>query len=169
MELYPLKVFLTVATEKSFSRAGEKLLRTQPAISLAIQRLESELQEKLIDRSGKDLLLTAHKPGTYDLLLSTCFTVWLKAQPEEHMARVVAQGDTRPMAGNTEAMDDLRRILDGRAVLYGQAGNAAMMVNGYLKDGRDGAAYGQLALPGPRPVPESAAALICSNACSSCL
>jgi DNA-binding transcriptional LysR family regulator len=58
MELYSLKVFLTVATERSFSRAGEKLLRTQPAISLAIQRLENELQEKLIDRSGKDLILT---------------------------------------------------------------------------------------------------------------
>lgn len=58
MELYPLKVFLTVAGEKSFSRAAEKLLRTQPAISLAIQKLESDLQEKLIDRSGKDLLLT---------------------------------------------------------------------------------------------------------------
>ena len=52
MELYPFKVFLTVATEKSFSRAAEKLLRTQPAISLAIQRLESDLGEKLIDRSG---------------------------------------------------------------------------------------------------------------------
>src|ERR1700719_88292 len=58
MELYPLKVFLTVASEKSFSRAAEKLLRTQPAVSLAIQKLESDLQEKLIDRSGKDLLLT---------------------------------------------------------------------------------------------------------------
>ena len=58
MELYPLKVFLTVATEKSFSRAAEKLLRTQPAISLAMQRLEAELGEKLIDRSGKDLILT---------------------------------------------------------------------------------------------------------------
>jgi DNA-binding transcriptional LysR family regulator len=58
MELYPLKVLLTVAGEKSFSRAGEKLLRTQPAISLAIQKLESDLQEKLIDRSGKELLLT---------------------------------------------------------------------------------------------------------------
>ncbi len=58
MELYSLKVFLTVANEKSFSRAGEKLLRTQPAISLAIQRLENELQEKLIDRSGKELILT---------------------------------------------------------------------------------------------------------------
>jgi DNA-binding transcriptional LysR family regulator len=58
MELYPLKVFQMVANERSFSRAAEKLLRTQPAVSLAIQRLELELEEKLIDRSGKDLLLT---------------------------------------------------------------------------------------------------------------
>src|SRR3954453_14653664 len=58
MELYPLQVFLTVANEKSFSRAAEKLLRTQPAISLALQRLELELGERLIDRSGKELILT---------------------------------------------------------------------------------------------------------------
>src|SRR5262249_13761986 len=58
MELHPLRVFLTVATEKSFSRAAQKLLRTQPAISRAIQRLEREIGEKLIDRSAKDLLLT---------------------------------------------------------------------------------------------------------------
>ena len=58
MELYTLQVFLTVATERSFSRAAEKLLRTQPAVSLALQRLESELGEKLIDRSGKELILT---------------------------------------------------------------------------------------------------------------
>jgi len=58
MEHYLLQVFLTVATEKSFSRAAEKLLRTQPAISLALQRLEQELGEKLIDRSGKELILT---------------------------------------------------------------------------------------------------------------
>jgi DNA-binding transcriptional LysR family regulator len=58
MELYSLQVFLTVANEKSFSRAAEKLLRTQPAISLSLQRLEQELGEKLIDRSGKDLILT---------------------------------------------------------------------------------------------------------------
>jgi len=50
--------FLTVATEKSFSRAAERLLRTQPAVSLALQRLEQELGEKLIDRSGKELILT---------------------------------------------------------------------------------------------------------------
>src|SRR5690348_9573471 len=58
MELYPLQVFLTIAAEKSFSRAAERLLRTQPAVSLALQRLEAELGEKLIDRSAKELILT---------------------------------------------------------------------------------------------------------------
>jgi DNA-binding transcriptional LysR family regulator len=58
MELYSLRVFLTVANEKSFSRAAERLHRTQPAISLAVQRLENEIGEKLIDRSGKELILT---------------------------------------------------------------------------------------------------------------
>jgi DNA-binding transcriptional LysR family regulator len=58
MELYSLRVFLAVANEKSFSRAAEKLLRTQPAVSLSIQRLEQSLGEKLIDRSAKELLLT---------------------------------------------------------------------------------------------------------------
>ena len=58
MELYSLHVFLTVATERSFSRAAGRLARTQPAVSLSLQRLEQELGEKLIDRSGKDLILT---------------------------------------------------------------------------------------------------------------
>jgi len=58
MELYALQVFYTVATEKSFSRAAEKLNRTQPAISLAIQRLEAELNEKLLDRTGREVVLT---------------------------------------------------------------------------------------------------------------
>src|SRR5712675_587749 len=66
MELYPLKVFMTVASEKSFSRAAEKMLRTQPAISLAVQKLEADLQEKLIDRSGKELLLTDAGRIVYD-------------------------------------------------------------------------------------------------------
>lgn len=58
MEWYPLQVFRTVAEERSFSRAAEKLFRTQPAVSLAIQRLEAELGERLIDRSGKEFVLT---------------------------------------------------------------------------------------------------------------
>jgi XRE family aerobic/anaerobic benzoate catabolism transcriptional regulator len=58
---------------------------------------------------------------TYDTLLSQCYTVWVRATPEEHMARVVAQGDLRPMAGNDEAMADLQRILDAREPLYRRA------------------------------------------------
>jgi XRE family aerobic/anaerobic benzoate catabolism transcriptional regulator len=58
---------------------------------------------------------------TFDLLLANCYTVWLRASPEEHMSRVLAQGDLRPMAGNDEAMDDLRRILDVREPLYRKA------------------------------------------------
>jgi XRE family transcriptional regulator, aerobic/anaerobic benzoate catabolism transcriptional regulator len=61
------------------------------------------------------------EPETYNLLLLNCFTVWIKASPEEHMARVVAQGDFRPMQGNTEAMHDLKRILDAREPLYRKA------------------------------------------------
>jgi XRE family transcriptional regulator, aerobic/anaerobic benzoate catabolism transcriptional regulator len=60
-------------------------------------------------------------PATFNLLLAQCFTVWLKASPEEHMQRVIAQGDLRPMSGNQEAMEDLKRILAGRAAFYGKA------------------------------------------------
>jgi DNA-binding transcriptional LysR family regulator len=67
MELYSLQVFLAVVTEKSFSRAAQKLYRTQPAVSLALQRLEQELGEKLIDRSPKDFSVTdaGHKVLEY--------------------------------------------------------------------------------------------------------
>ena len=61
------------------------------------------------------------EPGTFEFLLSSCMVLWLTATPEEHMARVIAQGDHRPMDDNTEAMEDLRRILQGRAPLYGKA------------------------------------------------
>lgn len=58
LDYYPIKVFYTVATEKSFSRAATKLLRTQPAVSMMVRRLESDLGEKLIDRSGREFILT---------------------------------------------------------------------------------------------------------------
>jgi XRE family transcriptional regulator, aerobic/anaerobic benzoate catabolism transcriptional regulator len=58
---------------------------------------------------------------TYDYLLAHCYTIWLKAQPEEHMSRVIAQGDFRAMAGSDRAMEDLRRILESREPLYRQA------------------------------------------------
>jgi len=58
---------------------------------------------------------------TFDYLLSHCYTVWINAQPEEFMERVMAQGDFRVMAGNDQAMEDLRRILEAREPLYRQA------------------------------------------------
>jgi XRE family transcriptional regulator, aerobic/anaerobic benzoate catabolism transcriptional regulator len=59
--------------------------------------------------------------ATFNLLLSHCTTVWLQADPQDHMNRVVAQGDVRPMAASREAMDDLKGILAGRAAFYSKA------------------------------------------------
>jgi XRE family aerobic/anaerobic benzoate catabolism transcriptional regulator len=61
------------------------------------------------------------EPATFNLLLSHCTTVWLKAHPEDHMNRVAAQGDLRPMAGNKEALDDLKGILAHRTPFYAKA------------------------------------------------
>jgi len=60
-------------------------------------------------------------PATFNLVLAHCTTVWLQADPEDHMKRVLAQGDTRPMAASREAMADLKTILAGRAAFYSQA------------------------------------------------
>ncbi len=59
--------------------------------------------------------------ATFNELLTHCTTVWLQATPEDHMKRVMAQGDLRPMAASREAMDDLRGILAGRAAFYSKA------------------------------------------------
>jgi XRE family aerobic/anaerobic benzoate catabolism transcriptional regulator len=61
------------------------------------------------------------EPSTFSVLMSHCRTVWLRAKPEDHMNRVAQQGDLRPMAGNEEAMEDLRRILSGREAFYAKA------------------------------------------------
>jgi XRE family aerobic/anaerobic benzoate catabolism transcriptional regulator len=59
--------------------------------------------------------------ASFNLLLTHCTTVWLKAAPEDHMKRVIAQGDTRPMRQSKEAMEDLKGILAGRAAFYSKA------------------------------------------------
>ncbi|WP_019577087.1 helix-turn-helix transcriptional regulator [Curvibacter lanceolatus] len=59
--------------------------------------------------------------ATFNLLLSHCTTVWLQAEPEDHMQRVAEQGDLRPMAASAEAMNDLRQILAGRSAFYSKA------------------------------------------------
>lgn len=60
-------------------------------------------------------------PATFNLLLAHCTTVWLFADPEDHLKRVVAQGDTRPMAASREALQELKAILAGRAPFYSKA------------------------------------------------
>jgi XRE family transcriptional regulator, aerobic/anaerobic benzoate catabolism transcriptional regulator len=91
----------------------------------AYRRYERRALEGVIERYDRAVIATGgsivSEPATFDLLLSACYTVWLTAAPEEHMSRVVAQGDTRPMAENEQAMEDLRRILAGRNALYMKA------------------------------------------------
>jgi XRE family aerobic/anaerobic benzoate catabolism transcriptional regulator len=89
------------------------------------RRIERSCLERII-QSGKQIVMAVGggivaEPETYNLLLANCFTVWIKASPAEHMARVVAQGDFRPMQGNAEAMEDLNRILAAREPLYRKA------------------------------------------------
>jgi XRE family aerobic/anaerobic benzoate catabolism transcriptional regulator len=90
----------------------------------AFRRFERRCLEAAIEHNESCVIATGgslvSEPGTFDLLLA-CFTIWIKAAPAEHMGRVLAQGDTRPMAENEEAMEDLRRILAGREVLYSKA------------------------------------------------
>jgi XRE family aerobic/anaerobic benzoate catabolism transcriptional regulator len=59
--------------------------------------------------------------ATLNEMLSHCFTIWLQATPEDHLARVAAQGDMRPMAGSGEALEDLKLILEGRSAFYAKA------------------------------------------------
>jgi XRE family aerobic/anaerobic benzoate catabolism transcriptional regulator len=61
------------------------------------------------------------EPSTLELLLSSCFTVWVRADPQEHMKRVMAQGDMRPIANSSRAMEDLVSILKSREPLYANA------------------------------------------------
>jgi XRE family aerobic/anaerobic benzoate catabolism transcriptional regulator len=89
------------------------------------RRLERQCLETVIERFERAVIATGGslvtEPATYDLLLSSCFVVWLSAKPDEHMGRVLAQGDLRPMAEGPQAMDDLKAILDSRAALYAKA------------------------------------------------
>ncbi len=91
----------------------------------AYRRYERRALEEVVQLHPEAVIATpggiVSDPATFNLLLSHCYTVWLQAVPSEHMQRVIAQGDMRPMAGHAEAMDDLKRILAGRAAFYGKA------------------------------------------------
>jgi len=89
------------------------------------RRIERRCLERLLAATAEMVITVGggivSEPDAYNLLLQHCFTVWVKATPDEHMARVVAQGDLRPMQGHSEAMADLKRILDAREPLYRKA------------------------------------------------
>lgn len=91
----------------------------------AYRRYERRALEEAVQIYSEVVIATpggiVSDPATFNQLLAHCTTVWLQAAPEEHMGRVAAQGDTRPMAASKEAMEDLRRILDGRAAFYSKA------------------------------------------------
>jgi XRE family transcriptional regulator, aerobic/anaerobic benzoate catabolism transcriptional regulator len=87
--------------------------------------IERRCLQRLINAQG-DIVVSigggvVADPETYQLLLSNCYTVWIKASPSEHMSRVIAQGDMRPMKGHAQAMDDLKAILTAREPLYSRA------------------------------------------------
>ncbi len=88
----------------------------------AYRRMERRCLENVIELYGRAVIATGGslvtESDTYETLRAACFTVWLKASSEDHMERVIAQGDLRPMTGRGEAMADLRNILDERDILY---------------------------------------------------
>lgn len=98
-----------------FSLGGQK----------AYRRLERRALESLIDRRQRIVVeiggSLVSETATFDLLRNSFATVWIRARPEDHMDRVVRQGDTRPMEGNAEAMGDLYRILAEREDDYRKA------------------------------------------------
>ncbi|HOZ64053.1 MAG TPA: helix-turn-helix transcriptional regulator [Burkholderiaceae bacterium] len=91
----------------------------------AYRRYERRALEEAIQIYPEAVIATpgglVSDPATFNQLLTHCTTVWLHADPEDHMKRVLAQGDTRPMANSREAMEDLKSILAGRAAFYSKS------------------------------------------------
>jgi XRE family aerobic/anaerobic benzoate catabolism transcriptional regulator len=94
------------------------------------RRLERQCLDDVLRKYPNFVLATSgslvSEKLTYDYLRANCHTVWLRATPEEHMQRVIDQGDMRPMGNNAQAMDDLKRILTDREPLYAKAAHVEM-------------------------------------------
>ena len=113
----------------------DRLIEQESGVSLSaifdlygqsgFRRLERRCLDDVIERFPRFVLATGgslvSEPATFERLLTMCYTVWLRATPEDHMQRVIAQGDMRPMADNRESMADLQRILAVREPLYSKA------------------------------------------------
>jgi XRE family aerobic/anaerobic benzoate catabolism transcriptional regulator len=126
----------------------DRLIEQESGVSLSVifdlygqsgfRRLERRVLDQIIERYPRFVLATGgslvSEPATFERLLTMCFTVWLRATPEEHMQRVIAQGDMRPMADSRESMSDLRRILDVREPLYRKADATINTSGGTVKE-----------------------------------
>ncbi|MGJ4958962.1 helix-turn-helix transcriptional regulator [Bradyrhizobium sp. HKCCYLRH2015] len=101
------------------------------------RRMEQAALVQLLARKEPMVLATGggivSEPVTFDLILTSFYTIWLKAEPEEHMGRVRKQGDLRPMADDRSAMAELRNILASREPLYARA-NAVVDTAGLSVD-----------------------------------
>jgi XRE family aerobic/anaerobic benzoate catabolism transcriptional regulator len=91
----------------------------------AFRRFERRALERVLNQHERAVIATGGSlvtdPATYELLRESCLCVWLKASPEEHMSRVIAQGDMRPFKGRSAAQDEIRKLLADRDRLYARA------------------------------------------------
>ncbi len=99
----------------------------------AFRRFERRALERVLAEHPQAVIATGGSlvtdPGTFELLLERCRCIWLKAAPEEHMSRVIAQGDMRPFKGRSAALDEIRKLLADRDRLYVRA-NAVVDTSG---------------------------------------
>jgi XRE family aerobic/anaerobic benzoate catabolism transcriptional regulator len=118
----PFKELNEDIAEASGMPAGEVMALYGPE---GYRHLERQSLERIVATYDRLILAVAggivSQPETFNYLLRNFHTIWLKAEPEEHMARVRGQGDERPMAGNPDAMAELRNILTSREALYARA------------------------------------------------
>jgi XRE family transcriptional regulator, aerobic/anaerobic benzoate catabolism transcriptional regulator len=91
----------------------------------AFRRFERRALERVLNQHERSVIAAGGSlvtdPGTYELLREHCLCVWLKTSPEEHMSRVIAQGDMRPFKGRSAALGEIKRLLEDREKLYARA------------------------------------------------
>ena len=91
----------------------------------AFRRFERRALERVLAENPRAVIAAGGSlvtdPETYALLLERCVCIWLKANPDEHMSRVIAQGDMRPFKGRSAALDEIKKLLEDRKRLYSRA------------------------------------------------
>jgi len=91
----------------------------------AFRRFERRALARVLARNDRAVIAAGGglvtDEATYKELLAQCFCVWLKARPDEHMSRVIAQGDMRPFKGRSAALDEIKKLLEDRDALYARA------------------------------------------------